>query len=366
MMRRTTRCFHLGRVGVGCRYPVSIQSMTTIPVQNVADNLAQISRLRAVGCDIVRLAFDRPEDREHLREIVARSELPIVADIQFSADSALAALQAGVAGIRLNPGLLRDEGVLRPIAEAALERAVPIRVGANSGSIGNAEIRRRTRDGATLDQAIGEALVAGALAQCRKLEKFGVRNIKVALKASSVAVTVAACRRFAAETDYPLHLGVTEAGTAAAGSIKSAIGIGSLLLDGIGDTIRVSLTAPPEDEVKVARRILGACNLRDESPEIISCPGCGRTEVDLPFLVDRVERLVADLKANGVAIAAKRIAVMGCPVNGPGEAKTADLGVAGSRNGERLVLFSQGRVLGAFPPQEGLAKLAELLTQRPN
>ena len=363
MMRRSTRNFKLGNLGIGNEYPVSTQSMTTIPVSDVEGNLAQIGRLYSVGCDIVRLAFDRAEEAVFLRQVIERSPLPVVADIQFDAASAIAAIKSGAAGIRLNPGLLKDPAELREIAGLLQEYDIPVRVGANSGSIGTNEIRLRTASGADHDEALCDALVEGALQQCRSLESFGVRKIKVALKASSVKVTVMACRKFAEMTDYPLHLGVTEAGTAASGSIKSAVGIGSLLLDGIGDTIRVSLTAAPEEEISVARRILASCGLRDEHPEIISCPGCGRTEIDLPGLVAQVENLVERLKRSDCRIKAGKIAVMGCPVNGPGEAKDADLGIAGSRSGEQVILFQKGMVLGAFSPEEGFARFAGLLSE---
>ena len=335
--------------------------MTTIPVTDVEGNIRQINRLYEAGCDIIRLAFDKKEHSEFLRKIVSSSPIPVIADIQFDAESALGAIAGGAAAVRLNPGLVSDRNIVKRISAAVLSEGVAVRVGANSGSIGSADIRRRIEQGANPIDALADALVEGAEMQCNMLEEFGVRNIKVALKSSDVAVTCAAVRRFAAMTDYPLHLGVTEAGTEKRGSLKSAVGIGSLLMDGVGDTVRVSLTAPPEKEIPVAISILEICNLRKAMPEIVSCPGCGRTEIDLSSLVDQVELLVAQLKSRKIAIPHRSIAVMGCPVNGPGEARNADLGIAGSRGGESLIIFKHGKVIGAYPAEEGFARFSEEL-----
>ena len=360
-MRRKTRNFQVGNVGVGSDHPVTVQSMTTIPVTDVEGNIRQINLLYERGCEIIRLAFDKEEYSSSLEKIVKSSPIPVVADIQFDARSALGAIRGKAAAVRLNPGLISDGKELREIARAAIDNNVAVRVGANSGSIGTAAVRKRMDSGASRFDAMTDALVEGALTQCRMLEEYGVRNIKVALKASDVRVTCAAVRKFAAQTDYPLHLGVTEAGTRVRGSMKSAIGIGSLLMDGIGDTIRVSLTAPPEEEIPVAVGILEICGLRDAMPEIISCPGCGRTEIDLLTLTAQVEELVNRLKQSRCVIPHRKIAVMGCPVNGPGEARSADLGVAGSRGGESLIIFKHGKVLGAYPAAEGFAKFREEL-----
>ena len=332
-MRRKTRNFTVGNVGVGSDYPVTVQSMTTVPVTDVEGNIRQINRLCEEGCDLVRLAFDREEYSGYLEKIVKSSPVPVIADIQFDAKSALGAIKGKASAVRLNPGLISDSKALGEIARAAIDNNVAVRVGANSGSIGSASVRKRIDSGVSEFEAMTDALVEGALTQCRMLEEYGVRNIKVALKSSDVRVTCAAVRKFASLTDYPLHLGVTEAGTRVRGSMKSAIGIGSLLMDGIGDTIRVSLTAPPEDEIPVALGILEICGMRDAMPEIISCPGCGRTEIDLLKLTSQVEELINRLKQSNQTILHRKIAVMGCPVNGPGEARNADLGVAGSRGG---------------------------------
>lgn len=360
-MRRKTRNFTVGNVGVGSAYPVTVQSMTTIPVTDVEGNLRQINALYERGCDLIRLAFDREEYAPYLEKIVKSSPIPVIADIQFDAKSALGAIRGKAAAVRLNPGLISDGSALREISRAAIDNGVAIRVGANSGSIGTAGVRKRMDSGASSFDAMTDALVEGALSQCRMLEEYGVRNIKVALKSSDVRVTCAAVRKFAALTDYPLHLGVTEAGTKIRGSMKSAVGIGSLLMDGIGDTIRVSLTAPPEDEIPVALGILEICGLRDAMPEIISCPGCGRTEIDLLQLTAQVEELINRLKQNKESIPHRKIAVMGCPVNGPGEARSADLGVAGSKGGESIIIFKHGKVLGAYPAAEGFARFKDEL-----
>lgn len=353
--RRRSREIRVGNVPVGGDAPVSIQSMTDVPTRDPDAALAQIARLAGLGCDIIRVAVDDDRDIRGLRAVTAASPIPVVADIQFDASTAVGAVEAGAAAVRLNPGLVRDARQLKPVAEAVLARGVPVRVGVNSGSVGTEAVKRKMAQGLPHDEALVSALVEAALRQCDQLESLGVSAIKVALKSSSVPVTVAAYREFARRTDYPLHLGVTEAGTKARGIVKSACGIGALLLEGIGDTLRVSLTAPPEEEITAALSILESCGLRNAAPEIVSCPTCGRTEIDLPDLADRVEKLVCKIKSSGKRIRLGKIAVMGCPVNGPGEAKDADLGIAGSRSGEQILVFKAGKVLGAFPCEEGFS-----------
>lgn len=360
-MRRKTRNFFIGNVGIGSDHPVTVQSMTTIPVTDTEGNIREINRLYEAGCDIIRLAFDKREYAPYLKKIVKSSPIPIVADIQFDAESALGAIEGDASAVRLNPGLISDKKKLSEISRALLDKNIAVRVGANSGSIGSLEVKQRMASGESFSEAMCNALVYGAKQQCDMLEEYGVRNIKVALKSSDVSVTCLAARKFAAMTDYPLHLGVTESGTKFKGSIKSAVGIGSLLLDGIGDTIRVSLTAPPIEEIPAAIAILEAAGIREAMPEIISCPGCGRTEIALEKLVSEVEFMVEQLKRNKTVIPHRKIAVMGCPVNGPGEAKNADLGIAGSKGGESLLLFKHGKVIGAYPTAEGMAKFKEEL-----
>ena len=352
---RQSRKIKVGNVEIGGDAPVSIQSMTNTPTQDVDKTLAQIESLAKLGCDIIRVSVDNAADCAGLKEITANSPIPVIADIQFDASTAVGAIKAGAAGVRLNPGLVRDPVQLEPVACAALEYGSPVRVGVNSGSVGTDAVKKNIASGMSHDDAMTAALVEAALRQCDQLEKLGVSAIKVALKSSSVPITVAAYKEFAARTDYPLHIGITEAGTYSRGIVKSASGIGALLLSGLGNTLRVSLTAPPEEEIIAGLMILESCGLRNAEPEIVSCPTCGRTEIDLPGLTGQVENLVTQIKSSGRRILLKKIAVMGCPVNGPGEAKDADLGIAGSRSGDQLLIFKAGKVLGAFPASEGFA-----------
>ena len=351
--RRQSRKIKVGNVEIGGDAPVSIQSMTNTPTQNVDKTLAQIGRLAKLGCDIIRLSVDNAADCAGLKEITAASPIPVIADIQFDASTAVGAIKAGASGVRLNPGLVRDPVQLIPVAQAALEYNIAVRVGVNSGSVGIDAVKKNMAAGMSHDDAMTSALVEAALRQCDQLESQGVSAIKVALKSSSVPITAAAYKEFARRTDYPLHIGITEAGTYTRGIIKSAAGIGALLLAGLGDTLRVSLTAPPEEEILAGLMILESCGLRNAEPEIVSCPTCGRTEFDLPALAGQVEKLIREIKSSGKKIMLRKIAVMGCPVNGPGEAKDADLGIAGSKSGEQLLIFKSGKVLGAFPASEG-------------
>ena len=343
--RRNSRVIRVGNVAVGGGNPVSIQSMANTDTRDAASTLAQIRQLYELGCEIVRLAVPDLEAARALAEIRAESPVPLVADIHFDYRLALAAMESNVDAVRLNPGNL-GEG-LELVAAEAVKRDIPIRVGANSGSVRPALLHKFQSQGMNRDEAMAEALVESALEQCRMLEELGVTAIKAALKSSSVPVTVAAYRKFADRTDYPLHIGVTEAGTPGRGIVKSAVGIGTLLMEGIGDTLRVSLTGDPAEEVVTGRRILEACGLRDASPEIVSCPTCGRTEIDLIGLAERAEELIESIKRDGYEINLRKIAVMGCAVNGPGEARDADLGMAGSKNGQ-LVIFKLGKVVGAY------------------
>ncbi|MCQ2380249.1 MAG: flavodoxin-dependent (E)-4-hydroxy-3-methylbut-2-enyl-diphosphate synthase [Victivallaceae bacterium] len=360
-MRRHTRQLSLGGVGIGSDHRVSVQSMTTVPISDRPGLLKQITELAAAGCDIVRVAVDSVSDARVLAELYRETGVPLVADIQFCVQSAAAAVESGVPGIRINPGLFHDQGELERVAHLAADRGTVIRVGANSGSIGRTAVEELVGRGMSFEEAMATTLADKTIRQCELLESFGFRDIKVALKSSSVAVTVAACRRFAGLADYPLHLGVTEAGTPGAGVVKSAVGIGSLLLDGIGDTIRVSLTASPMEEVRAGLRILESCGLREAPVEIVSCPTCGRTEIDLVGLVQKAEDLVAGLVASGVKPAVRKIAVMGCPVNGPGEASNADLGMAGSRDGHVLI-FRKGKTLGIYDEEEALRRFEKMLS----
>ncbi|MCI5779654.1 MAG: flavodoxin-dependent (E)-4-hydroxy-3-methylbut-2-enyl-diphosphate synthase [Lentisphaeria bacterium] len=360
-MRRITRNFRLGGVGIGSDHPISVQTMCNTRTADAGATLSQIAAVAAHGCDIIRVSVDTEADVGALRTICGESPLPVVADIQFSGETALAAVAAGVAGVRLNPGIIHDRGLLKRIAEAAVAAGTVIRVGANAGSLKPRSVEAGMARGLSRNEAVAAALVAAVEEQCAVLEKFGVTKIKAALKSSEIPVTLEAYRRFAARNDYPLHLGLTEAGTPDRGEINSAVCIGTLLNAGIGDTIRVSLTADPVREVEAAVKILEACGLRGGGVKLVSCPTCGRTEVDLIGLAEKVDQLLRSARRDGKPVRWRKIAVMGCPVNGPGEARDADLGIAGSRNGQ-LVIFRKGEVVGAYPETEGFAVFATMIT----
>lgn len=351
-----SRRIRVGGVVVGGGAPVSVQSMTNTDTRDPVATLAQIAELTAAGCQIVRVAVPDEAATRALTEISSRSPVPVIADIHFNHKLALAAVEAGVAAIRVNPGNFGGAEEIRQVAMAAGGAGIPVRVGANSGSL------PRDLSGAETPETMAQSLVTAAVRQCRLLEDNGFNDIKVSLKASSVRATVLAYRQFAAATDYPLHLGVTEAGTPAMGVVKSAVGIGALLLDGIGDTIRVSLTANPVEEVKTGIRILKALGLRDGGIEVVACPTCGRTGFDLISLTERVETIAAEIEADKSGSVAAKIAVMGCAVNGPGEAKDADFGLAGAEGG-RLVAFRKGEVVQAFDIDDALTWLERELTE---
>lgn len=316
-----------------------VQSMTNTDTRDVNATLAQIDRLNAAGCEIVRVAVPDAEAARALESIVAGSPMPVIADIHFDWRLAVASLEAGVGGLRINPGNIGSAANVDRVVDAARANGAIMRIGVNSGSLQKDILAKYGRP-------TPEALAESALAHAALLEKRGFYDFKLSLKSSSVQDTIAAYRAARARCDYPLHIGVTEAGTFRAGAVKSAVGLGILLNEGIGDTIRVSLTAPPEDEVAVAWDILGALGLRRRGPEIISCPTCGRTEIDLFSLAEAVEKAVL-----GVTVPI-RIAVMGCVVNGPGEARDADIGVAGGRN--RGIIFRKGKVIRTVNGQSRL------------
>jgi (E)-4-hydroxy-3-methylbut-2-enyl-diphosphate synthase len=345
----------IGKVPVGGDAPVTIQSMTNVPTRDVEAVLSQIKNLAALGCDIIRVAVPDLAAAHALVPIVTASPIPVVADIHFDYKLALAAIDAGAAAIRLNPGNIDKPDHVVAVAERAGEAGIPIRVGANSGSVSLTLLRKLESEGRSKADAMVEALIQSVMNECEQLERCGFDNIKVSLKSSNVPITVAACREFARRSDYPQHIGVTEAGSPGRGIVKSAVGIGALLLDGIGDTIRVSLTADPVEEIIAAKRILECCGLREDAPEIISCPTCGRTEIDLIGMVNRVESLISEIKSAGNVINLRKIAVMGCPVNGPGEAREADLGLAGGKR--KVVVFRLGEVIGTFDPEAGFEYL---------
>ncbi len=340
--REATKPLKLGPVVIGGGAPVAVQSMTNTDTRDPAATLAQIKALAAAGCEVVRCAVPDEAAALAFRNITRESPLPVVADIHFDHRLAVLAVDNGAAGLRINPGNIGGEHALDRVVAAAKAHGAPIRVGANAGSLPKELMAKH--GGPT-----PEAIVEAALGHVRLLEKRGFDRIKVSLKSSSVPSTVAACRRFAELADYPQHLGVTEAGGLLAGTVKSAAGIGALLLDGLGDTLRVSLTADPLREVEVAWRILSACGLRRRGVEIISCPTCGRTEIDLLGLAEAAERELAAIRAP------LTVAIMGCVVNGPGEAREADLGIAGGRG--QGVLFRKGQVVEKLPEAELLPAL---------
>jgi (E)-4-hydroxy-3-methylbut-2-enyl-diphosphate synthase len=347
---RVTRQIHIGRLAIGGGAPVSVQSMTNTDTGDLEATLAQVCTLAAAGCDLIRVAVPNRRCLPAFTALCQQSPLPVIADIHFSAELAVAAIEAGAAGVRINPGNLGGPDELRRVAAAARSAGVPIRVGVNSGSLEKDLLELHGHPTAA-------ALAESARRHCRQLEALGFAQVKVSIKASDVRTTVAANRLFAADTDYPLHLGVTESGTAAGGIVKSAIGIGALLLDGIGDTIRVSLTAPPEEEIRAAIRILEATGVRTAWPDLVSCPTCGRTAVDLISLVNEVEAAIGRIKAAGGHIGLRRIAIMGCAVNGPGEAREADLGIAGDTHGG--VLFRRGEIVRRLQEAELLPALLD-------
>ena len=360
--RRSTRRIDVGGVPVGGGAPVSVQSMTNAPTSDAEAALAQVRALAACGCDIVRLAVPDPASAEAMKAIVAGSPVPLVADIHFNHELALRSIAAGVHAVRINPGNIGGEAKVRAVAEAAGNAGIPIRVGVNAGSLPKGLYERKLGELGDPGKALAEALAEAALLETSRLEACGFRDVAVSLKASSVSATVEACRIFAGRTDYPLHIGVTEAGTPYRGIIKSAAGIGALLLEGIGDTIRVSLTADPCEEVRAGIALLESVGLREAKPEIVSCPTCARTKYDLIGTADKVERMLAELKTAHKLADVKKIAVMGCVVNGPGEAKDADIGMAGAGDG-RVMLFRFGEPFGTYPEAEALAILRETLTK---
>ena len=343
--RRKTRQLMVGGVGIGSDHPIAVQSMTTTKTHDVNATLQQIAELTATGCDIVRVACPRQEDADALAEIARHSQLPVIADIHFQPKYIFAAIDAGCAAVRVNPGNIKEfDGRVGEVAKAAGAAGIPIRIGVNAGSLDK-------RFMAKYGKATPEALVESALWEASLFEEHGFGDIKISVKHNDPVIMVAAYEQLAAQCDYPLHLGVTEAGPAFQGTIKSAVAFGALLSRGIGDTIRVSLSAPPIEEVKVGNQILESLNLRPRSLEIVSCPSCGRAQVDVYTLANEV---TAGLDGLDVPL---RVAVMGCVVNGPGEAREADLGVA-SGNGKGQI-FVRGEVIKTVPEAQIVETLIE-------
>ncbi|MCX4386081.1 flavodoxin-dependent (E)-4-hydroxy-3-methylbut-2-enyl-diphosphate synthase [Micromonospora peucetia] len=343
--RRVSRQIMVGSVPVGGGAPVSVQSMTTTLTSDVNATLQQIAELTASGCQIVRVAVPSQDDVEALPAIARKSQLPVIADIHFQPKYVFAAIDAGCAAVRVNPGNIRQfDDKVKEIAKAAGDAGVPIRIGVNAGSLDKRLL-------AKYGKATAEALVESALWECSLFEEHGFRDIKISVKHNDPVVMIRAYRQLAEKCDYPLHLGVTEAGPAFQGTIKSAVAFGALLAEGIGDTIRVSLSAPPVEEIKVGNQILESLGLRERGLEIVSCPSCGRAQVDVYKLAEEV---TAGLEGLPVPL---RVAVMGCVVNGPGEAREADLGVA-SGNGKGQI-FVKGKVVKTVPEAQIVETLIE-------
>lgn len=341
-MRKNTKVINVGSVKIGGNNPIVVQSMTNTKTYDINSTVKQITALAEAGCDIVRVAVPKMEDAEALVAIKKQISLPLIADIHFDYRLALKALEAGVDGLRLNPGNIGKKEYVKAVVTAAKERNVPIRIGVNAGSLDQKKLLKY--GGIT-----AEGMVESALEHIRILEENNFDNIKISLKAHDVPLTIAAYKLMADTVNYPLHLGITEAGTIKSGIIKSAVGIGALLAQGIGDTFRISLTGDPVEEVKVANEILKALNLREYGPVMISCPTCGRCNIDLAKIANEVETLLANIKKP------IKVAVMGCVVNGPGEAKSADVGIAGGK-GQGLV-FRHGEIVRTVSEEQLVAEL---------
>ena len=340
--RKKTRQIHIGPVAIGGGAPISVQSMTNTKTTDTAATVAQIRALTAAGCDIVRLAVPDMEAARNLGAIIAAVDVPLVADIHFDYRLAIEAIHQGIAALRLNPGNIGGEENVRAVVREAKQAHIPIRIGVNAGSLDKKLLARYGR-------VTAEALVESALQHVRILEAQEFYDMKISLKAHDVPLTLDAYRLMSETVDYPLHLGITEAGTPHTGMIKSAVGIGALLAEGIGDTLRISLTGDPVVEVQVANEILKSLGLREYGPTLISCPTCGRTSIDLPAIAAEVEKKLAGIKAP------IQVAVMGCVVNGPGEARDADVGIAGGK-GEGLV-FRKGEIVRKVPENQLVSEL---------
>ncbi len=346
MYRDNTKIVKIGDRVIGGGNPILIQSMTNTRTEDVAATTAQIAGLEAAGCDIIRCAVPTMEAAQALTEIKKRIHIPLVADIHFDYKLAIAAIEAGADKIRINPGNIGSTDRVRAVVDAAKERGIPIRVGVNSGSLEKEIVER--------DHGVtAEGIVESALRQTAVIEDMGYDKLVISIKSSDVLMCAKAHELLAKKTDHPLHVGITEAGTLLSGNIKSAIGLGLILSQGIGDTIRVSLTGDPREEVKSAKLILRTLGLRKGGIEVVSCPTCGRTRIDLIGLANQVEEMVEDIPLD------LKVAVMGCVVNGPGEAKEADIGIAGGI-GEGL-LIKKGEVVRKVPESELLSTLREEL-----
>ncbi|SDP59252.1 flavodoxin-dependent (E)-4-hydroxy-3-methylbut-2-enyl-diphosphate synthase [Selenomonas ruminantium] len=340
--RKKTRQIHIGGVAIGGGAPISVQSMCNTKTTDTKATVAQIKALQNAGCDIVRVAVPDMEAAQNLGNIIREINIPLVADIHFDYKLALEAIKQGISALRLNPGNIGGEEKVRAVVKAAKEAHIPIRIGVNAGSLDKKIL-------AKYGAITPEALVESAMQHVKILEDLDFHDLKISLKAHDVPLTLAAYRLMSKTVDYPLHLGITEAGTVNTGIIKSAVGIGALLSEGIGDTFRISLTGDPVVEVKVANEILKSLGLKEYGPTLVACPTCGRTSIDLPAIAAQVEK-----KLEGIQDPID-VAVMGCVVNGPGEARGADVGIAGG-NGEGLI-FRKGEIIRKVPEENLVEEL---------
>ncbi len=340
--RENTRCVRIGSKQIGAGSPILIQSMTNTKTEDVEATVSQILALEAAGCELIRCTVPTMEAAAALGKIHSRIHIPLIADIHFDYRLAIAAIENGADKIRINPGNIGSDERVRAVVDAARERGIPIRVGVNSGSLEKELL-------AKYGGVTAQGLVESALDKCRRIEEMNYDNLVVSIKSSDVLMCAEAYERFAMESDYPLHVGITEAGTVFSGNIKSAVGLSLILSKGIGDTIRVSLTGDPVEEVRSAKLILRTLGLRTGGIEVVSCPTCGRTQIDLISLAAQVEQMVRDYPLD------LKVAVMGCVVNGPGEAREADIGIAGGR--EEGLLSRRGEVIRKVPEDQILATL---------
>jgi len=354
--RRKTRQITIGGVAIGGDAPITVQSMTNTDTRDVENTVAQIARLTAAGCELIRVAVVDMDAAEAIRAIRDRITIPLIGDIHFDARLAVAAMENGAQAIRINPGNIGGRDRLAKVVDAAKSHGVPIRVGVNSGSLEKDLLKKH---GPPTPDA-PDALVESGLRNVALLEELGFRDMKISLKSSSAMTTVSAYRQLAARCDYPLHLGVTEAGGLIAGTVKSSLALGLLLNEGIGDTFRISLTRDPVEEIRVGYELLRALNIRQRGPELISCPTCGRCEINLFQLAEQVEHYILTVKKP------LKIAVMGCVVNGPGEAKEADIGVAGGKG--TGIIFKKGKLFKKVTEKDllpvFLGELEEMLDEK--
>jgi len=347
--RRLTRQIKVGPVTIGGNAPIAVQSMTNTPTKNVNETVAQIDRLARAGADIVRVSVPDPDAAAAMPEILSQTGVPIIADIHFSYKMALAALDAGVHGLRLNPGNIGGRERVERVVKAAAERSISIRIGVNAGSLEKQLLEK-------YGEPCADAMVESALSHIHILEDMNFHDIKVSLKASNIPMTVTAYRKLAGKVDYPFHLGITEAGTRFAGAIKSSIGLGLLLVDGIGDTIRISLAAEPEEEIRAGFEILKALNLRHRGVNIIACPSCARQKFDVIRTVEMLEKRLAHIHEP------LDVAVIGCVVNGPGEAREAGLGITGGYPVH--LMFKDGKPAEKIPAEDIVDHLVEEIEKR--